>query len=511
MALTSAGRARPRTGLALTVIVIGVLMAAIDATIVVLALPEMERALHVPLAHVIWVVIGYLLVITLLATQVGRLGDMVGRVRMYEAGFLVFIVGSALCALASNEVTIIAFRVLQGLGGALITANSGAVIADTFPPEVRGRAYGYNSIGWNVGAVTGILLGGLIITYLSWRWIFWINVPAGLLAFGLALRVLHDAGNRSRQRLDWPGMLTLGMGLFGVLWGMTQLATSALDATVLEFLGGGTVLLAAFVVIEIRSSAPMVPFSIFRIPTMSPTLLAALFQSLANFVVLFLVIMYLQGVRRLSPLDASLLLVPGYLVGGAVGPVAGRLSDRVGVVWPATVGLAIEILALWVYSGLGVATPLWVVAVAAVVNGVGGGGFFPANNAAVMKVAPGRAFGTASGLLRTFANVGMVFSFTVAILVAARAIPRTLAFAIFVGTTRLNPHLSQVFTDGLHAAFFTSMGFMALAALLSATRLAGWRRQPPGPGSGRRSGSSSAPPRPADRGQDAAVAPIPPS
>jgi EmrB/QacA subfamily drug resistance transporter len=507
VALTSAGAARPRTGLALTVIVIGVLMAAIDTTIVVLALPEMERALHVPLAHVIWVVIGYLLVITLLATQVGRLGDMFGRVRMYEAGFLVFIVGSALCAVAGNEVTIIAFRVLQGLGGALITANSGAVIADTFPAEVRGRAYGYNSIGWNVGAVTGILLGGLIITYLSWRWIFWINVPAGLLAFGLALRVLHDTGNRSRQRLDWPGMLTLGLGLFGVLWAMTQLTTSALDGTVLAFLGGGMALLAAFVVIEIRSSAPMVPFSIFRIPTMSPTLLAALFQSLANFAVLFLVIMYLQGVRRLSPLDASLLLVPGYLVGAAVGPVAGRLSDRVGVVWPATVGLAIEILALWVYSGLGVATPLWVVAVAAVVNGVGGGGFFPANNAAVMKVAPGRAFGTASGLLRTFANVGMVFSFTVAILVAARAIPRGLAFAIFVGTTRLNPHLSQVFTDGLHAAFFTSMGFMALAAVLSATRLAGRRRQPRGPGASRRPDSSSAAPRPADLGQDTAVAP----
>jgi EmrB/QacA subfamily drug resistance transporter len=507
VALTTARPARPRTGLALTVIVIGVLMAAIDTTIVVLALPEMERALHVPLAHVIWVVIGYLLVITLLATQVGRLGDMFGRVRMYEAGFLVFILGSALCALAGNEVTIITFRVLQGVGGALITANSGAVIADTFPPEARGRAYGYNSVGWNVGAVTGILLGGLIITYLSWRWIFWINVPAGLAAFGLALRVLHDTGNRSRQRLDWPGMFTLGLGIFGVLWAMTQLTSSSLDGTVLGFLGGGLVLLAAFVLIEIRSPAPMVPFSIFRIPTMSPTLLAALFQSLANFAVLFLVIMYLQGVRRLSPLDASLLLVPGYLVGGVVGPVAGRISDRVGVVWPATAGLAIEIVALWVYSTLGVATPLWVVALAAVVNGLGSGGFFPANNAAVMKVAPGRAFGTASGLLRTFANVGMVFSFTVAILVAARAIPKGLAFAIFVGTTRLDPHLSQVFTGGLHAAFYTSMAFMALAAALSATRLAGRRHGPPNPGSGRRPASSSVAAGPADRGRDDVVVP----
>ncbi len=461
----------PRTGLALLVIMIGVLMAAVDTTIVVLALPEMERALHVPLSGVIWVIIGYLLVITLLATQVGRLGDMFGRVRMYKAGFLVFIAGSALCALAGNEATIIGFRVIQGIGGALITANSGAVIADTFPPESRGRAYGFNSIGWNVGAILGILLGGLIITYVSWRWIFWINVPAGLIAFAMAARVLHDSGRRQRQRLDYAGMITLGGGLFGVLWAITSLATSSFSATVVLFLLGGLLLMTAFVVVERRISYPMVDLSLFRIPSMSPTLSASLFQGLANFAVLFLVIMYLQGVRQLSPLHASLLLVPGYLVGAVVGPFAGRLSDRIGVVWPATAGLLVEILALLVYAQLGVGTPLLVVAMAAVINGIGGGFFFPANNAAVMKAAPGRSFGTASGMLRTFSNVGMVFSFSVAILVAARSIPKGLAFAIFVGTTRLRPQLAGVFTSGLHAAFYSSMVFMATAMVLSGSQV----------------------------------------
>ena len=461
----------PRTGLALLVIVIGVLMAAVDTTIVVLALPEMERALHVPLADVVWVIMGYLLVITLLATQVGRLGDMFGRVRMYETGFLVFIVGSALCALAGNEATIIGFRILQGVGGALVTANGGAVIADTFPPETRGRAYGFNSVGWSVGAILGILLGGLIITFLSWRWIFWINVPAGVIAFALALRVLHDSGRRQRQRLDFAGMITLGGGLFGVLWAITSMATTSFSFEMLSFLVGGMALLVAFVFIERATKAPMLDLSLFRIPTMTPTLLASLFQGLANFAVLFLVIMYLQGVRRLSPLDSSLLLVPGYFVGAFVGPYAGRLSDRIGVVWPATVGLLIEIVALLVYAQLGVTTPLVVVTVASVINGVGAGFFFPANNAAVMKAAPGRAFGTASGMLRTFANVGMVFSFSVAILVAALSIPRGLAFAIFVGTTRLNHHLAGVFTAGVHAAFYSSVIFMLIAMLLSGTRV----------------------------------------
>lgn len=469
-----------KSGLALFVIVTGVLMAAVDTTIVVLALPEMERGLHVALSGIIWVIIGYLLVITLLASQVGRLGDMFGRVRMYEAGFLVFIAGSALCALATDETTIIVFRLLQGIGGALITANSGAVIADAFPPNKRGRAYGFIAIGWSAGAILGILLGGLIITFISWRWIFWINVPTGIFAFVLALKVLRDSGERQHQQLDLAGMAALGLGLFGVLWAITELATSAFSAGLLAWLIGGAALLVVFVLIEKAIAAPMVDLSIFRIPTMSPALFASLFQGLANYAVLFLVIMYLQGVRQLTPLHASLLLVPGYLLGGAIGPLSGRLADKIGPVWPATVGLAVEILGLAIYAQLSMATGLWVVVVASIINGVGAGGFFPANNSAVMKAAPSRSFGIASGMLRTFGNIGMVFSFSVAVLVAARSIPRNLAFAIFVGTTRLNHHLAGAFSSGIHAAFYALMGFMVLAALLSSTNVLHRRKLPGG-------------------------------
>ncbi|MHB1876636.1 MAG: MFS transporter, partial [Streptosporangiaceae bacterium] len=294
------------TGLAMVVVMTGVLITAVDTTIVVLALPEIQRALHVALSSVIWIVIGYLLVITLLATQVGRLGDMFGRVRMYEMGFAIFILGSAACALAWNEGSIIGFRILQGIGGAFVTANSGAVIADLFPKERRGRAYGYNSIGWSLGAVLGIVLGGVIVTYVSWRWIFWINVPIGGIALFVATRVLRETGQRARRSLDLLGMLTLGLGLFGVLWAMTRLATASFDATVTSYLVGGLLLLGVFVLIERRQAEPMLDLSIFKIPTMTPSLLAAFFQGLANFAVLFLVIMYLQGPRGLSPIHASL-------------------------------------------------------------------------------------------------------------------------------------------------------------------------------------------------------------
>ena len=149
------GTGTVRAGLGMVVVMTGVLITAVDTTIVVLALPEIERDLHVPLASVIWVIIGYLLVITVLATQVGRLGDMFGRVRMYEAGFLVFVLGSLACALAWNDASIIGFRILQGIGGAFVTANSGAVISDLYPPDQRGRAYGYNSIGFSLARSWG--------------------------------------------------------------------------------------------------------------------------------------------------------------------------------------------------------------------------------------------------------------------------------------------------------------------------------------------------------------------
>ncbi|MCL6595595.1 MAG: MFS transporter [Firmicutes bacterium] len=461
------------SGWALVVVVVGVLVAAVDTTIVILALPAMRVDLGVGFASVVWVVLGYLLVITLLATQVGRLGDLFGRVRMYEAGFALFVLGSALCALSWNEASIVAFRLLQGVGGAFISANSGAVIADIFPPEARGRAYGFTSIGWNLGAVLGILAGGLLVSLASWRWIFWINVPIGGGALLVALRVLDPRAEPVRRRLDVVGMAALGAGLFALLWAMVRLTSQPLGAADVLLFAVGLALLAAFTLLQARSQDPVVDLSLFRVPTLAPSFLAALLQALANFSVLFLITMYLQGVRALTPLDAALYLVPGYVVGSVVGPLSGRLADRLTPVVPATVGLAVQILALLLYAHLGVHSPLWHVSAISMVNGVGSGGFFPANNAAVMKAAPRRVYGVASGLLRTFSNVGMIFSFSVALLVAANAVSRPVAFAIFVGRQPLTAVAGADLLSGLRLSFEVSILFLAAAAALSALRARG--------------------------------------
>ncbi|MGH7610943.1 MAG: MFS transporter [Candidatus Dormibacteria bacterium] len=475
MAQQSIPARRGSPGWALAVIATGVLITAIDTTIVVLALPHIQRALHASLSSIVWVIVSYLLVITLLSTQVGRLGDIFGRVRMYEAGFAVFVLGSLLCALSWSEPAMVGFRVLQGVGGALIAANSSAVIADTFPPDRRGQAYGINAVGWNVGAIIGIVLGGLITTYLSWRWVFWINVPIGLLALAVALRVLQERGERHHQRLDPLGMVLLGLGLFGILWAMIELTSQPLDGTVLAGVAAGLACLLGFVVVEQRVAQPMIVLRLFRIPTMSASLLAAFFQALANFAVLFLLIMYLQGVRHLSPLAGALWLVPGYLVGGVASPLGGRLADRLGPAIPATAGLVISMLALLLYSRLGPTSPLWIISIGSAINGIGSAAFFPANTTAVMRASPKRDFGLSAGLLRTASNVGMVFSFAAALVAAAYSIPRGLAFAIFVGSANLSGRLGNAFVSGIHSSLYLAMALMAVAALLSATRV--WTRR----------------------------------
>jgi EmrB/QacA subfamily drug resistance transporter len=456
--------------LGMLVVMIGVLIAAVDGTIVVLALPAIQDDLGISLAAVTWVVIGYLLVVTVLATQLGRLGDLFGRVRMYRAGFAVFVAGSVLCALAWDAATIIVFRLLQGLGAALIAANSGAIIAELYPPAERGRAYGFNALGYSAGSVVGVLLGGVIVTSVSWRWIFWINLPIGVAALVLAGRVLRDHGERTHRRLDIAGMVTLGLGLLGVSWAMTSLAAEPPHWTQFAYLAGGLVLLGVFVLVELRHPDPTVDLSLFRIPAVAPSLLASLLQGLGSFAVLFLVIMYLQGPRGLSPIDASLLLLPGYVLGAAAGPYAGRLADRLGPVLPATAGLGLSVVALVVFARMTTTSSLWLPAIGNVVIMIGGSFFYPANSSAVMKACPPERLGIASGVLRTFASIGMVFSFTTAILVAAQAIPRGTAFAIFVGSAGLDGPLATVFTEGLSTAFYTLTAIMLAAAVLSAIR-----------------------------------------
>ena len=455
---------------ALAIVMAGVLMSAVDTTAVVLGLPVMMRDLHSDILSMIWVIMSYLLVITILGTQVGRLGDMFGRVRLYNVGVGVFTLGSLLCGFSASGPQLIAFRVLQGIGGAFISSNSGAIIADTFPPNRRGRAFGFTGFGWSAGAILGILVGGAFVTFLSWRYIFFINIPIGVIATSAGYVVLKEGSARLRSRLDIAGMVLLGGGLYLLLTFMTDIAGSPLTPSLESYLAGAAVLLVGFVLWERRSPSPVIDFALLRGRVLTASIVAAFFQFIASFAVLFFVIMYLQGPRGLSPWDASLLLIPGYILGGMIAPFSGRLSDRLGARVVASLGLVVQGAGILTYSTLALGTPLYVVTIGSIINGAGSSTFFPANNSAVMANAPRNSFGMASGLLRTFSNIGMVCSFAVAILIASLSIPQQLAFAIFLGVGTLSGSLAQAFVDGMHSAFVVSIALLGVALALSVLR-----------------------------------------
>ena len=454
----------------LAVVMMGDLMSAVDTTAVVLGLPVMMKDLNSDVLSMIWVIMSYLLVITILGTQVGKLGDMFGRVRLYNIGFGLFTFGSLLCGFSGTGPQLIDFRVLQGIGGALISSNSGAIIADTFPPDRRGRAFGFTGFGWSAGAILGILVGGAFVTFLSWRYIFFINLPIGVFATTVGYLVLREGSPRVRSKVDVVGMLVLGGGLYLLLTFMTDITGSPLSPGLEAELVTAVALILAFAAWDRFSSTPLIDLTLFRQRVLTASIVAAFFQSLASFAVLFLVIMYLQGPRGLTPWNASLLLIPGYVLGGCIAPFAGRLSDKLGARIVASIGLLVQALGMLTYSTLALGSPLYVVTVGSVLSGAGSSTFFPANNSAVMANAPRNAFGIASGLLRTFSNIGMVCSFAVALLIASLSIPQQLAFAIFLGVGQISGGLSQAFVDGMHSALMVSIVLVGVAFVLSILR-----------------------------------------
>ncbi len=453
----------------LFVLVLGTLMASVDSTIVLLAFPTIATELKANLSLVLWTILIYLLVAAILTTQLGRVGDLFGRARMYNLGFAIFIVGSALCGLAPNADTLVAFRGIQAVGGSLLVANSSAIVADNIPGTGRGRAFGYLAMGWSVGATLGIVLGGIITTLVGWRFIFYINVPIGALALYWGVRYLRDHG-RVRARLDLVGMGLLAAALTLVTYGATDIADSGMDAFNLSLALVGLALIVPFVLWERRSPSPTLNLRLFRSRLLSRSLGAAFLQSLGYVSIAFLLIMYLQGVRGLSPLDASLVLVPGYVLSSVFAPFMGRLVDRIGPRLPATVGILLMLAVVLIFTQLTVSTPLVFIASVMLISGFGGALFYPANNTAIMGATDSQDYGATSGLMRTLGNAGILGSYVVSITVASLSISRGLAFSVFAGTTALVGGISATFVNAIHSSLYVMAGVLLAAALLSWVR-----------------------------------------
>jgi EmrB/QacA subfamily drug resistance transporter len=454
---------------------VGSLMSAIDSTIVLLALVPMAEELNSDYVTMVWVVVAYILANTALVLSLGRLADIYGRKKMYNVGFIVFILGSALCGFALSGPTLVGFRAIQGIGAALLGANSFAILSEAFPRNERGKAFGANSIVWGSGAVLGIVLGGLIITYTSWRLIFLINLPIGAFGTIWAYRTLKENKFDLKGRyIDLPATVSFTFGLlalmFGVTWGIIY---SWVDPVALLSMALSPFILAFFVYWETkRSKDPVIDFALLKNRVFTLSLTTAMLQSLALFSVDFLLLFYLEGIAGLPVLTASYLIVPMAAALSLVGPFAGRLSDRFGARIIASLGLIIQVTVLFLLRGLTTTTPLVQVAIIEALYGVGAGLFWPANTSAIMASSPPARYGVSSGMMNTFRNTGMVMSFALALTAVTGVIPVNIVYELFIGTFSgtLAPNYASAYLSGQSYAFGISAVLLVVSTFFSLSR-----------------------------------------
>ena len=440
---------------ALTNTTAAVFMSALDGSIVIISLPAIFRGIHLdPLApanitYLLWMIMGYRLVQSVLVVTLGRIGDMYGRVRVYNFGFTVFTVASILLSFdpfagAAAAQWLIGWRLLQAVGGSMLTANSAAILTDAFPPDRRGFALGFNQVAALAGQFIGLVAGGLLAAW-DWRAVFWVNVPVGVFGTIWAYRRLRDNGERHRGRIDWWGNITFAVGLSAVLIAITSgiqprggHPTGWQSPFVLATLVVGIVLLIAFVVIESRVAEPMIRLSLFRIRAFSAGNTATLAAALAQGGLQFMLIIWLQGIwlplhgydYADTPLWAGVFMLPltaGFLVAG---PAAGALSDRFGARGIASVGMLLFGLSFVGLLLLPINFAYWAFALLIALNGIGSGMFAAPNTSAIMgSVLPGER-GVVSGMRATFQNSGTALSigvfFSLMVVGLAHSLPTAL-------------------------------------------------------------------------------------
>ncbi|MBO0868112.1 MAG: MFS transporter [Micromonosporaceae bacterium] len=431
------------------------LLATVNASIVIISLPAIFNGIHLdPLGagnftYLLWILMGFLLVSAVLVVALGRLGDMYGRVKLYNLGFVVFTVASIALAFdplqqGPGALWLIGWRVVQAVGGAMIFANSTAILTDAFPARQRGMALGINQVAAIAGSFLGLVLGGVLAEW-NWRVVFFVSVPIGIAGTIWSYLSLHELGLRNKGRLDWPGNITFAVGLSVMLIAITYgiqpyggHTTGWTNPWVLAGLIGGVVLLAVFCVIEILVPEPMFRLGLFRNPTFSFANLAGLLASISRGGMQFMLIIWLQGIwlplhgydYAQTPLWAGIYLLP--LTGGFLlaGPVSGALSDRFGHRLFAVGGALVVAASFLGLMVLPVDFPYWLFAVLTAVNGIGSGMFASPNTSAVMGSVPARHRGAAAGMRGTFFNSGSALSigvfFSLMIVGLAATLPHTL-------------------------------------------------------------------------------------
>ena len=433
-----------------------IFMASLDGSVVIIALPAIFRGINLDplsagnISYLLWMIMGYRLVQAVLVVNLGKLGDMFGRVKMYNSGFVVFTIASILLSFDPYQGThgalwLIGWRFLQAVGGSMLMANSAAILTDAFPAERRGFALGTNQIAALAGMFIGLVAGGLLAAW-DWRAVFWINVPVGVFGTLWAYLMLRDNGVRNRSKIDWWGNITFALGLGSVLVGTTYgiqpyhgNSMGWQSPVVLGELIGGAALLVVFVLIETHIAEPMFRIGLFKIRAFTAGNVAGLLVSIARGGIQFMLIIWLQGIwlplhgysYDQTPLWAGIFILPmtaGFLVAG---PTSGILSDKFGSRGIASAGMAVFASSFIGLMLLPVVFPYWIFALLIGLNGIGSGMFASPNSSSIMGSVPASDRGVASGMRATFQNSGTAISigvvFTLLIAGLSSSLPSSLS------------------------------------------------------------------------------------
>jgi MFS family permease len=439
-----------------------IFMASLDGSVVIIALPAIFRGINLDplsagnISYLLWMIMGYRLVQAVLVVNLGKLGDMFGRVKMYNAGFVVFTIASILLSFDPYHGThgalwLIGWRFLQAVGGSMLMANSAAILTDAFPAERRGFALGTNQIAALAGMFIGLVAGGLLAAW-DWRAVFWINVPVGVFGTVWAYMMLRDNGVRNRRKIDWWGNITFALGLGSVLVGTTYgiqpyhgNSMGWQSPVVLGELIGGVALLVVFVLIETHIAEPMFHLGLFKIRAFAAGNVAGLLVSIARGGIQFMLIIWLQGIwlplhgysYDQTPLWAGIFLLPmtaGFLVAG---PISGIMSDKFGSRGIATGGAAVFASSFIGLMLIPVNFPYWMFAALIAVNGIGSGMFASPNSSSIMGSVPASDRGVASGMRATFQNSGTAISIGVVFTLLIAGLSSKLPTSLSGGLTKV--------------------------------------------------------------------------
>jgi EmrB/QacA subfamily drug resistance transporter len=439
----------------------GLFMIMLDNTIVNVALPSIQRDLGIGVSELEWVVNGYALTFAVLMLTGGKLADLLGRRLIFVAGLAIFTGSSLVCGLASSAGMLIGARVVQGVGSALMNPATLSIITATFPRRERGMAIGIWAGVSAMALAIGPLVGGVITEQISWNWIFYINVPVGILGIAVARLVIRESRDMSvEQRLDLPGLLVSAVGLFALTYALIEANNYGWgSARILSLFGVAAVALAAFVLLELRQRVPMLDLSLFRDATFAGANTVMLLVGVSMFGVFFFVSLFLQNILGYSATQAGAAFLPWTMLIVVVAPIAGKLSDRVGSRWLMATGMVLLTGSLLIFSRLDATASFWNLLPALLLGGFGMALAMTPTTAAVMGSVPVDKAGVGSAVLNSMRQVGGALG--VAVMGAI--------IASYVHVSFGNPRVVSEFVNGFQHALLVGSGITLAAAVIAVT------------------------------------------